>query len=185
MYPYLRYWRAMASAKSAPKLPLFAPHVSRHICWPWDTDPWRELNNGRTLTLYDLGRVPTAYRMGILDLLGEHGYVMAIAGSTIRYRMRVRAFERVEIVSRLIGWDARFFYYEQSMWKADGCTSHVLLRAAVSKPGVKGIVSPAEIVALRWPDQTSPPLPAWVEGWIASENQRPWPPTPAPSQPQP
>jgi hypothetical protein len=40
---------------------------------------------------------------------------MAVAGNSLRYRRRVRAFHRLEMRSRLLGWDARFLYVEQSM----------------------------------------------------------------------
>ena len=49
-----------------PPLPVLGTHVSHHRCWPWDLDPWVELNNGRTLTLYDLGRIPMAQRTGLI-----------------------------------------------------------------------------------------------------------------------
>ena len=60
MYPFLRLGLEVLRARRAPPLPIDGVHVSHHTCWPWDLDPWGELNNGRTLTLYDLGRVPLA-----------------------------------------------------------------------------------------------------------------------------
>ena len=63
MYPLLRFAKEMVKFRNAPRLDLLAPHVSTHRCWPWDLDPWIELNNGRTLTLYDLGRLPMAVRL--------------------------------------------------------------------------------------------------------------------------
>ena len=64
--PLIRLGIELALARRAPPLPVDGVHVSHHTCWPWDIDPWRELNNGRTLTLYDLGRVPLAVRSGLV-----------------------------------------------------------------------------------------------------------------------
>ena len=58
MYPVFRLAKELFNHRKPDGLGLFDMHVSRHICWPWDLDMWMELNNGRTLTLYDLGRVP-------------------------------------------------------------------------------------------------------------------------------
>ena len=75
----------------AGSLPLDGTHVSRHICWPWDLDLWLELNNGRTLTLFDLGRMPLARRTGLEAALRAHGWGLTVAGVSVRYRRRIRA----------------------------------------------------------------------------------------------
>ena len=62
MYPFIRMAKELLVFRNAPRLALGDTHISHHICWPWDLDVWMELNNGRTLTLYDLGRIPMAHR---------------------------------------------------------------------------------------------------------------------------
>jgi acyl-CoA thioesterase FadM len=174
MYPFLRLARGLQRARRLPALPVTGTHVSHHICWPWDLDPWVELNNGRTLTLYDLGRIPLGVRTGLSATVRAQGWGITVAGSTVRYRRRVRAFDRLEMRSRCLGWDARFFYMEQSMWKGADCTSHMLLRSAVV--GESGIVPPALVLRAMGQGEDSPPLPGWVTAWIAAEAERPWPP---------
>lgn len=176
MYPLLRYYKALRHGERLGPLGLFEPHINEHICWPWDTDPWRELNNGRTLTLYDLGRVPMGRRMGLNKIMREEGFAMAVAGSAVRYRARVAAFQRLTMISRLLGWDGRFLYMEQTMWLKGACTSQLLVRTALTKRGVKGIVPPQTLIDKISPGQTSPELGDWVKAWIASEDKRPWPP---------
>lgn len=174
MYPFVRMAKEMWKFRKAAPLGLMDAHVSHHICWPWDLDFWFELNNGRTLTLYDLGRIPLAMRTGMIPVLKKGKWGLTVAGNTTRYRRRVRAFHRVEMVSRVIGWDDRFFYMEQSMWRKGDCTSHMLLRAAFTD--AKGIVPPARVIAAMNHVAPSPELPEWVKAWIASDSERPWPP---------
>lgn len=162
------------SARLAPRLPLTGTHVSHHICWPWDLDPWRELNNGRALTLYDLGRIPLAVRTGLIGVMRREGWGITVAGNSTRYRRRVRLFDRVEMRSRCIGWDTRFLYMEQSMWKQGDCTSHMLLRGAITS--AQGIVPPGRLIGAMGLDMPSPDLPDWVRGWIDADADRPWPP---------
>jgi acyl-CoA thioesterase FadM len=175
VYPFLRLFIGMRRARSQPPLGLFDTHVSHHVIWPWDLDPWNELNNGRTLTIFDLGRLPLAVRTGLAAALRAKGWGITVAGQTTRYRGRVRMFERIEMRSRCIGWDARFVYLEQSMWKDGACRNHMLIRKAVVSKG--GIVDPAGIVTATGHAPDSPALPDWVQAWIASEAARPWPPS--------
>jgi acyl-CoA thioesterase FadM len=176
MYPFFRLIKESAIARRQPPLSLMGAHLSRHICWPWDLDLWAELNNGRTLTLYDLGRIPLAIRTGLVAVLRREGWGLTVAGTVVRYRRRVRMFDRFTIRSRVIGWDARFVYIEQGMFRPDGtCTSHAVFRTAVTD--ADGIVGPARILsALGSPDVPSPPLPDWIETWTRAEDARPWPP---------
>jgi hypothetical protein len=97
MYPFLRLALADVGARRAATLPLEGVHVSRVTCLPFDIDPWRELNNGRTLTLYDLGRIPLVIRVGLAAILRRQGWGIAIAGASVRYRRRVRAWDRLEM----------------------------------------------------------------------------------------
>ncbi|MCB2114986.1 MAG: acyl-CoA thioesterase [Rhodobacteraceae bacterium] len=174
MYPFVRMAKEIWVNRKAPPLGLLEPHISQHICWPWDLDFWFELNNGRTLTLYDLGRVPMAMRTGLLPILKTKRWGITVAGNTTRYRRRVVMFDRLEMVSRCIGWDARFIYMEQSMWRKGECTSHMLLRSAVTSKG--GIVPPSEVLAAIGHEGQSPSLPDWALAWIAADAERPWPP---------
>ena len=175
MYPIVRLLKDAALASRQPRLAPLDTHVSRHHCWPWDIDIWMELNNGRTLTLYDLGRIPMAYRVGLVDVLKRKRWGLTMAGASVRYRRRVRTFQTVEMHSRGAYWDDKFFYIEQSMWnKAGECTSHIVYRSAVT--GKNGIVPPAQVIRELGVDEVSPPAPEWVKAWIDADTVRPWPP---------
>jgi len=175
MYPFMRMaWQLWKHRRAAP-LPVTGCHLSRHICLPWDIDLWMELNNGRTLTLYDLGRIPLALRTGLVGVLRRNGWGLTIAGASVRYRRRVRMFEMVEMRSRVVGWDARFFYIEQAMWQENGdCANHILYRAAVTGKG--GIVPSGDVARALGTDSTPPAMPGWAAAWVEADAARPWPP---------
>ena len=89
-------------------------------------------------------------------------------------RGRIRTFEVVEMHSRAVGWDARFIYLEQSMWKGGTCCNQIVYRSAVTSR--EGIVPPARVMEAMGIAPETPDLPAWVQAWIDAEAERPWPP---------
>ncbi len=174
MYPFIRLGYQLFKYRNAPKLPLDGVHISHHICWPSDIDPWRELNNGRTLTLFDLGRMPFSRRIPLANALVDRKWGMTMAGNTVRYRRRIRLFDRIEMRSRAIGRDARFIYLQQSMYVRGEAASSGVFRAAIV--GENGIVPTEELVNHMGIPDWNPEMPAWVNDWISSESQRAWPP---------
>ena len=175
MYPIIRLTKEFLKARRMPPIGVFDTHVSNHICWPWDIDMFLELNNGRTLTVFDLGRLPMAHRVGLTRVLRQKRWGLTMAGVSVRWRVRVRPFQKFEMRTRAIGWDDRFVYLEQSMWLPDGrCANHALYRSAVTDRD--GIVAPTQIMKAMGLTDPSPTLPDWVRAWAAADATRPWPP---------
>lgn len=176
MFPFIRLIKdVFLASRQSPLKSLTDVHVSHHICWPHDLDVFLELNNGRALTLYDLGRIAMAQRAGLVAVLRRKRWGLTMAGSHVRFRRRIRGFERFEVRSRAVCWDDKFVYIEQSMWKRDGeCASHVLYRAAVTDKD--GIVVPARVLSAMGQDAPSPAMPEWIANWTRAEATRPWPP---------
>ncbi len=173
MYPVLRFAKEVLSNRTAARTGLFDTHVTRHLIWPVDIDMWMELNNGRTLTLFDLGRFALLSRTGLVGALRRQGWVGTVAGATIRYRRRVQMFQKVEVRSRILGWGERFIYMEQAMYRQGTCTGHALFRVAVTD---RTRLVPTAELAPALGTGASPPLPDWVRAWSDAEDRRPWPP---------
>ncbi len=184
MYPVIRMLKEVLLARRARPLPLGKAHVSQLMCWPWDLDIWFELNNGRTLTLMDLGRIPLFIRSGLISAIRRHGWGITVAGVSVRYRRRIRAFQRFELHSRILGWDERFLYVEHVIRNRAGeAATQALYRIAVTGEG--GIVPAPQAAEAMGHSAQSPALPGWVQAWIEAEARRPWPPqdgTPATGQ---
>jgi acyl-CoA thioesterase FadM len=174
MYPFIRLALSEWQGRRMGPLGLFDTHEVAVTILPWDLDPWWELNNGRTLTLFDIGRMPLTQRMGVDKIAADKGWMITVAGTNTRYRRRLTVFQRVTCRSRILGWDKRFIYIEQGFWRQDDCTSHMILRYAVA--GAGGIVDPADLLDAMGRKAESPPLPNWVQAWAAADATRPWPP---------
>ena len=175
MYPLIRLAKEYVLHRKAGELAPMATHVSHHRCWPQDIDLFMEMNNGRILTILDLGRTTLAHRVGLLRALRQNRWGLTMAGVSVRYRRRIRAFEKIEMRSRAVCWDDKFVYLEQSMWKTNGeCANHALYRSAIT--GKRGIVPPTEALAQMGEGIQPPDMPKWVAAWIAADTLRPWPP---------
>lgn len=175
MYPFIRLGLHLWGARKLPQMGLTDTHFSQHTCFPWDCDMFGEMNNGRILTLYELGRFEAAVRMGLWAALKREKWGLAVAGTSIRYRKRITPLEKYEMRSRVLCWDDRFVYIEQGMFKRSGdCASHILIRTAVVEKG-RSVPSERVLKALGRADP-SPEPPQWAANWIAAEATRPWPP---------
>lgn len=120
------------------------------------------------------GRIPLFIRTRIHPTLTEAGWYTTVAGNSVRYRRRIRAFDRLTMISRILGWDARFAYVDHSLWKGRECANQLLTRMAFVS--AEGIVAPTAVMAKLGHEGPGPTLPDWVAAWIAAEAQRPWPP---------
>lgn len=174
MYPFIRVAKESFVHRNAPKLGVGDVHVTHLRCLPWDIDMFGEMNNGRFLTLFDLGRFVLLRRMGVVAAMRRLGWYGTVAGSAIRYRRRVTPWQKLEMRSRMIGWDDRFTYFDQSFWREGDCVAQVMLRVAITTG--RGIVPTEEIAGALGFAAVSPPLPGWVRAWADAEQQRPWPP---------
>ena len=108
MYPFIRMAKELWISRNQPPLELGESHISHHICWPWDLDQFMEMNNGRVLSIYDLGRFGLAQKGGLIRALLKNRWKLAMAGCSVRYRRRIKMMERFETHSRVAGWDDRF-----------------------------------------------------------------------------
>jgi acyl-CoA thioesterase FadM len=178
MYPYIRSAAAIFYARSMPPMEAYGTHVSHHRAWPWDTDMFGELNNGRILTVFELGRWQLAVRLGMIGLFTKGKVSLAVAGVSVRYRKRVPVFQRYRMQTQMLGYDDRFFYVEQSMWQGDTCMNQMLLRFATRDKD--GTVLPKDFLVTAGLPSDQPGLPDWVTAWIEADKTRPWPPESGP-----
>ena len=174
MYPVFRLIKTVFQSRSAPKMAYTDLSTIQFRCHPWDLDMFNEMNNGRVLTLYDLGRFDLGIRCKLLSVLGKQKWALVVAGSSVRYRKRIKIFDKITMHTRCVGIDEKWFYIEQSMWVKDKPCSSVLIRGGISSRD--GLINPAEVLELMGSKVDTSELPKWVNEWVDSEVHRPWPP---------
>lgn len=151
--------------------------VSKTSFWsmPWDMDPMLEMNNGRILTLYDLGRFDLTIRTSFFKTLFKKKWGVVVAGGSVRYRQRIGMFDKVTVLTRIVGFEGRWIYIVQSMRVKGKPASSVLFRTGITRKG-RAVPVEAVLKEINMPNLKSQ-LPDWVRSWIISERDRPWPPS--------
>ncbi len=172
MYPYFRMIKLLAIARKRPKMEITDKSVLKLRVWPGDIDIFKELNNGRHLTLMDFGRFEIAARNGLLNLAKKKGWGFAVAGASIRYRHRLHLFDKFELHTRVAGFDKRWFYFHQEIIRKGKIHSSALVRTVVTSK--TGIVNINDVIKEMGLDIDIQPLPAWAKAWSDAEEMRPW-----------
>ncbi|MEM7241679.1 MAG: acyl-CoA thioesterase [Pseudomonadota bacterium] len=174
MYPFLRLFIALLREWGKPKLHPDAVFTTYHRIMPWDIDIFGELNNGKTLTIMDLNRLPFGLRTGLSKAVRENKWGLTMAGVSVRFRRRVKMFDKVRITCRAAGKDERFVYLVQTMWLGDEAAHNALYRSTVYSKD--GIVPADKLGAAMGHPDWDPKMPDWVKNWIEAEDTREWPP---------
>ena len=140
--------------------------------FPTDCDLNFHLNAGRFVSFMDVARIELIGRMRLMTRLLRRGWRPVMGGIVVRYRKSVLPFERFSIRTRIVGWDERWFYIEHVVEKgADTFCAIAHARTVIRDK--RGTIPPRDVLALmNIADTTSPPLPAFVEQWRASEDAR-------------
>lgn len=163
MYPVGRLAKVLIAARRRTPLGPFDDSVVSFRVWPLDLDTNGHLNNGRYLTLMDLGRWDLTGRMGVLAHARRERWMPVVAASTIRYRKSLGPFQRYDLRTRLLGWDGKAFFFQQTFERGGEVHATAAVRAVLLRKG--GRVPPQEAVDLLEKGLASPPLPAWVQLW--------------------
>jgi acyl-CoA thioesterase FadM len=163
----LRLILVLLRARRAPRLGPLDESVIHSRVLPTDLDLNLHLNNGRYLTLMDLGRVDLIVRMGVVGELRRRRWNPVIASLTVRFRRSLGLWQTFAIHTRLVCWDERWFYMEQRFVRQGEEVARAIVKAAFVGP--EGRVLPQQLVdASPWALE-SPPMPEGVRMWVGAE----------------
>ncbi|WP_334176396.1 acyl-CoA thioesterase [Pseudoxanthobacter sp.] len=149
---WLRFLRVvMAAFLSRQRLAPEAVSALTMRVWPTDLDLNFHMNNGRYLTLMDLGRIDLLMRAGLARAILARRWMPVLADAQIRYRCSLGPFRRFRLETRITGWNEHSVFIAQRFVIASGPEAGVLaaqasVRAVVLDRGRK--VPVAEIFAL-------------------------------------
>ena len=152
----------LAALRRAP-LDLLDTSVVRFRVWPGDLDINMHMNNGRYLTLMDLGRIDLMARHGTLREARKRRWQPVVAAQTIVYRRALKPFQRYSLHSRVVCWDDRFIYLEQRFQAGGKLAASAIVKAAVRCNG--RTLRPQELLDAIGQARRSPAMPPAIKAW--------------------
>lgn len=174
MYPYLRTFLQVARARRKPALnhPFEECKINMRVL-PWDIDPFMELNNGRYLTLMDIGRTDVAERLGLPKVLKKKKWGLMVGAVSSRYRRRLKPFEKFTLHSQIQYYDHRWVYFRQWFTSNDEQKVHAsfLVRTAVTSK--QGLVPTDQVMeAMGFTQEMLAEYnyeSDWIKQWVKSD----------------
>ena len=139
---YFRLLKVLFSQIWRPKLlSILDKSVLTFRVWPNDLDCNWHMNNGRYLTVMDLGRMDLVVRSGMSRAVSSQDWIPILSSAAIRYRLELKPFQKFHLETHIVGWDDSWFYIEQRFIHADGDKAGAVAALALVK-GVKSRIVP-------------------------------------------
>lgn len=123
---------------------------------PNDLDTNLHMNNGRYLTIMDLGRLDLTVRSGLWRAMRDNKWYPVVGSARMTYRRPLDPFQAFELTTRVVGWDDKWVYMEQRFMVGDHMHARGVLKALFLKGKTK--VTSAELAQAMGYDDPSPPL---------------------------
>ena len=160
------WWRTLLQSLTrvrADKSPLDVVSTVFRVL-PTDLDVYGHMNNGRYLSISDLGRWDLLRRTGLWPELRKRGWYQVVASSTITYRRSLEPWQRFVIESRFLGVDGRDVFLEQRFVVKGEIYAKLIIRGRfLQKTG--GHVPMEQLLTLLSEDPTGFAVPEWMHAW--------------------
>ena len=131
--------------------------------WPNDIDFNFHLNNARYLNIMDYARTHLLARTGLLEHIIRARWQPMVGAVWITYRRSLPVFSSFWLSSRLVCWDERWFYMEQTFEGRDGLAAVGWVKGVLRDK--RGTVNPQVAIERVAPGAVSPPMPEAIETW--------------------
>lgn len=162
---YLRLLAVLARILVGPKQGVLDASKLYFRVWPHDCDLNLHMNNGRYLTLMDLGRIHLIGQIKILRELLRRGWMPVLGAVEINFIRPLNPLQKFCLTTRMLTWDEKYFYIEQRFER--GGRLHALAH-------IKGLfvhgsapVANSRVLALTGSEIAAPPPPAVIGEWNA------------------
>jgi acyl-CoA thioesterase FadM len=143
--------------------------------WPNDLDTNFHMNNGRYLTVMDLGRFDLLLRSGLWAMVRRVGAVPILSAATIRYRFPLDFCDVFDLETQIMGWDEKWIYIVQHFVAVRGpkqgqVAAVALVKGAFFDPRAKATIPTSIVMQEMGVAVEFPPLPEAVLSLLQTED---------------
>jgi acyl-CoA thioesterase FadM len=97
--------------------------------WPNDLDMNLHLNNGRYLTLMDIGRFDLTIRAGLLKAMIVKRWLPVLSTASIQFYRSLGPFQKFQLTTKIIYWDEKWLYLSQGYHCHDKVYASAVVKA--------------------------------------------------------
>ncbi|QQG36490.1 MAG: thioesterase family protein [Micavibrio aeruginosavorus] len=141
---------------------------------PNDLDTNIHMNNGRYLTIMDLGRFDLVLRTGLLKHMMRKKAMPVLSAAQVRWRLSLNPFQKFTLETRVACWDDKWVYMEQRFiirgGSKDGAVAAIgIVKGSFYNTIQKATVPTPELLRALNLDKQSPPMPQHIREWQVAE----------------
>jgi acyl-CoA thioesterase FadM len=136
--------------------------VRMHV-WPNDIDLNLHMNNARYLSVMDYARTHLLARTGLLEHIIRSRWQPLVGAVWMTYRRSLPLFSAFQIASRLVCWDERWFYIEQTFIAGESLAAVGWVKGILRD--ANGSIEPQSVLERVAPGVVSPPIPDAIATW--------------------
>lgn len=143
---------------------------------PTDLDTSAHMNNGRYLTLMDLGRLDLMVSSGLWRAVLRHRWTPIASAILVRSRRELRLWQRFRLESRIVCWEAATVVIEQ-VFVVDGgerdgeIAARALFKGGIYDRGQRRFVEISRLMAEISIDTESPVPSAEIDAFLHADDQ--------------
>ena len=147
--------------------------------WPFDLDMNGHMNNGRYLSIMDLGRLDLMVRLGLMKTVLKQKWMPVLGSATIRYRLSLNPFQKFKLKTRVVWFDDKWFFMEQRFIIIDdqdpdknGAVAAIaFVKGSFYDRKARATVPTSDLMALMDVDPSEfPEQPAYIKSWQEAED---------------
>jgi acyl-CoA thioesterase FadM len=131
--------------------------------WPNNIDINLHMNNARYLNIMDYARTHLLARTRLLEHIIRSRWQPLVGAAWVTYRRSMPLFSAFWITSRLVCWDERWFYIEQTFTGSGGLAAVGWVKGILRD--AQGSVEPQKVIEGVAPGVLSPPMPEAIAAW--------------------
>lgn len=173
---YLRLLYMFLASFFKPRISQPLAETTLHFCvLPNDLDLNGHMNNGRYLTIMDIGRMDFVLRLRLAGYVIRNGYIPVLSSAAMRYRLPLLPFQKYRLTTRILCWDDKWVFMEHRFiirgGKKNGAVAAIgLVKGSFFSKKTRTTIPTGDIMAAIGLTQQSPPVPAYLHKWQESED---------------
>ncbi len=129
---WFRILTVLLSLHKRPPLGVLETSVLEFRVFPNDLDINFHMNNGRYLTLMDLGRLDLVARTGLGKEALKNLWRPIVGSAFVSFRKELNPFQKFRLESRILGWEGRWFYIQQRFYRGEVLCADAVVKALMA-----------------------------------------------------